>query len=287
MIVKGMKYMLRTMVTATNTLGQLQTQLDTISNNIANSNTVGYKAQQAKFQELLYQQYENDKLDKTLRQSPVGIRYGVGSHITQIASNETQGSLQNTNRDLDFAMTKPNMYFNVLMPDGDGTKQAYTRQGNFYVSPIENGSLLLVTSEGYPVANSNGEFITLPDGVESFTLSPQGRLNANYPDGQTIPVDLGVTEIHKPQVMEKINGGAYIAEPDDLEALGYNEADIFTNLNGVNRSRIAMQNGYLEQSNVDLSREMTDLIATQRSYQFNSRAVTIADQMLGLINGIR
>ena len=279
--------MLRTMVTATNTLGQLQTQLDTISNNIANSSTVGYKSQQAKFQELLYQQYDNDKLDKTLRQSPVGIRYGVGAHITQIASNEKQGSLQSTGRDLDFAMTEPNMYFNVLMPDGDDTKQVYTRQGNFYVSPIENGTLLLVTSEGYPVADSNGDAITLPDGIESFTLSSEGRLNASYPDGQVISVDLGVTEIHKTQVMEKINGGAYFAEPNNLAQLGYTEADIFTNLNGANRSRIAMQNGYLEQSNVDLSREMTDLIATQRSYQFNSRAVTLADQMLGLINGIR
>ncbi|MER1998528.1 MAG: flagellar hook-basal body protein [Lysinibacillus sp.] len=279
--------MLRTMVTATNTLGQLQTQLDTISNNIANSNTVGYKAQQAKFQELLYQQYNNDKLDKTLRQSPVGIRYGVGAHITQIASNEKQGSLQSTGRDLDFAMTTPNMYFNVLMPDGDNIKEVYTRQGNFYVSPIEEGTLMLVTSEGYPVADANGEPITLPDGITNFTMSPQGRLNAAYPDGQVISIDLGVTEIHKVQVMEKINGGAYIAAPENLQELGYIEADIFTNLNGANRTRISMQNGYLEQSNVDLSREMTDMIATQRSYQFNSRAVTIADQMLGLINGIR
>lgn len=275
------------MVTATNTLGQLQTQLDTISNNIANSNTVGYKAQQAKFQELLYQQFNNDKLDPTLRQSPVGIRYGVGAHISQIASNETQGSLQSTGRDLDFAMMEANTYFNVLMPDGDDMKQAYTRQGNFYVSPIDDGTLMLVTSEGYPVADANGEAITLPDGVSNFTVGKEGRLNAAYPDGQTISIDLGVTEIHKAQVMEKINGGAYIAEPENLQQLGYTEDDIFTNLNGANRARISMQSGYLEQSNVDLSREMTDLISTQRSYQFNSRAVTIADQMLGLINGIR
>ena len=279
--------MLRTMVTATNTLGQLQTQLDTISNNIANSNTVGYKAQQAKFQELLYQQYNNDKLDKTLRQSPVGIRYGVGAHVSQIASNEKQGNIVSTGRDLDFAMTKENMYFNVLMPDGDGTKQVYTRQGNFYVSPVQDGTLALVTSEGYAVADSNGDIITLPDGVSSFTLSKEGQLNANYSDGQVITINLGVTEIHKAQVMEKVNGGAYIAPPENLQALGYTEADIFTNLNGENRTRIAMQSGYLEQSNVDLSREMAELISTQRSYQFNSRAVTIADQMLGLINGIR
>jgi flagellar basal-body rod protein FlgG len=279
--------MLRTMMTATNTLGQLQTQLDTISNNIANSSTVGYKSQQAKFQELLYQEYNNDKLDKTTRQSPVGIRYGVGAFVSQISSNEAQGSLQSTGRDLDIAMTKENMYFNVLMPDGDGTKQVYTRQGNFYVSPLENGDLMLVTSEGYAVADNEGNPITFPEGIESFTVSPTGTLTANYSNSQPIQVELGVTEMHKPQVMEKINGGAYIGEPSNLAALGYTQADLYTNLNGANRERVSMQNGYLESSNVDLSKEMSDLIATQRSYQFNSRAVTIADQMLGLINGIR
>ena len=97
--------MIRTMNTAANTLGQLQVQLDTISNNIANSSTVGYKTKQANFQELLYQQFNNDTQDPTLRQSPVGIRYGVGAHVSQIQSNESQGSLQLTGRNLDFAFT--------------------------------------------------------------------------------------------------------------------------------------------------------------------------------------
>src|SRR4051812_38409802 len=119
--------MLRTMVTATNTLSQMQAQLDNISNNISNSNTHGYKTKQANFSEMLYQQYENDELDKTLRQSPVGIRYGVGAQISQIQANQSQGSLQMTDRDLDFALTKEGQYFNVLMPDGEGTRTAYTR----------------------------------------------------------------------------------------------------------------------------------------------------------------
>ena len=72
--------MIRTMNTAANTLGQLQVQLDTISHNIANSGTNGYKTKQVNFQELLYQQFNNDKQDPAVRQSPVGIRYGVGAH---------------------------------------------------------------------------------------------------------------------------------------------------------------------------------------------------------------
>lgn len=278
--------MLRTMITATNTLGQLQTKLDTISNNIANSSTAGYKTKQATFQELLYQQYNNDKQDKTLRQSPVGIRYGVGAHISQIQTNQSQGALQKTDRDLDFAITKENQYFNVLMPDGDGTRMAYTRQGNFYVTPVQDGTVMLVSGDGYPVADENGNAITFRDDVSGFTLSSEGTLNVNYNDGTSATVALGVTRITKPQVMEQL-AGTYIAVPNNLNELGYAEGDILTNMQGENRAGIGMEMGMLESSNVDVSQEMTDLISTQRSYQFNARAVTIADQMLGLINGIR
>ena len=276
--------MIRTMNTAANTLGQLQIQLDTISNNIANSNTVGYKTKQANFQELLYQQFNNDEQDPTVRQSPVGIRYGVGAHVSQIQSNENQGSLQITGRNLDFAFTQPNQYFNVAMQDGS---TAYTRQGNFYMSPQGDGTNLLVTGDGYPVLSANGTSITFPEGVSGFTMSEAGTLNVGYPDGQVIQFDLAATEITKPQVMEHLNNGAYISLPNNLQELGYAEGDVLTELQGLNRNEVSMQIGTLESSNVDLSKEMTDLIAAQRSYQFNSRAITIADQMLGLINGIR
>ena len=276
--------MIRTMNTAANTLGQLQIQLDTISNNIANSNTVGYKTKQANFQELLYQQFNNDEQDPTVRQSPVGIRYGVGAHVSQIQSNENQGSLQLTGRNLDFAFTQSNQYFNVAMQDGS---TAYTRQGNFYMSPQGDGTNLLVTGDGYPVLSANGTSITFPEGVSEFTMSEAGTLNVGYPDGQVIQFDLAVTEITKPQVMEHLNNGAYISLPNNLQELGYAEGDVLTELQGLNRNEVSMQIGTLESSNVDVSKEMTDLIAAQRSYQFNSRAITIADQMLGLINGIR
>lgn len=121
--------MLRTMITATNTLGQLQSQIDTISNNISNSNTAGYKANEATFSELLYQQFNNEEMDRTVRNSPVGIRYGVGAYIGQIQTNFSQGSLQTTNRDLDLAFTKEKQYFNILMPNGeDGQRLVYSRQ---------------------------------------------------------------------------------------------------------------------------------------------------------------
>ncbi|KOP77822.1 flagellar hook-basal body protein [Lysinibacillus sp. FJAT-14745] len=279
--------MLRTMITATNTMGQLQNKLDTISNNIANSNTLGYKAQEATFNELLYQQFNNDKLDRADRQSPIGIRYGSGAKLGQIQSNQKQGSLQTTNRDLDLAFTKPKQYFNILMPDGEnGTKTVYTRQGDFYLSPLNNGTVMVVTADGYPLANATGQAITLPANVKNFAIRNGGVLEASYPNGDVIRTDVAVTEFQKPQLMEKVSG-AYVGLPNNLAQLGYTQAEVVTELQGANRQQIGMQSGSLEMSNVNLSKEMTDLIQTQRSYQFNARAVTLADQMLGLINGIR
>ena len=86
--------MIRTMTTATNTLNQLQSQLDIIGNNLANSSTHGYKSSDAKFQEMLYQQFNNDKADTAPRQSPLGIRYGSGAVLGQAQMNWKVGSLQ-------------------------------------------------------------------------------------------------------------------------------------------------------------------------------------------------
>ena len=279
--------MLRTMVTATNTLSQIQQQLDTISSNIANSNTHGYKAQQANFSEMLYQQFNNDEYDRTVRDTPVGIRYGVGAQIGQIQSNQSQGSIQITDRDLDFALTTKNQYFNVLMQNDAGeVRTAYTRNGSFYVTPTEPGIVSLVNSDGYQVADANGQPITFPDDVSQFTMNSDGSLLANYENGTTLSFQLGISSLQKPQVMEQLQGGTYIGLPENLDELGYTEQQVLTDLQGANR-QVGIQKGALEMSNVDLSKEMTNLIQAQRSYQFNTRAVTIADQMLGLINGIR
>lgn len=279
--------MLRTMVTATNTLSQIQQQLDTISSNIANSNTHGYKAQQANFSEMLYQQFNNDEYDRTVRDTPVGIRYGVGAQIGQIQSNQSQGSIQITDRDLDFALTTKNQYFNVLMQNDAGeVRTAYTRNGSFYVTPTEPGIVSLVNSDGYQVADANGQPITFPDDVSQFTMNSDGSLLANYENGTTLSFQLGISSLQKPQVMEQLQGGTYIGLPENLDELGFTAQQVLTDLQGANR-QVGIQKGALEMSNVDLSKEMTNLIQAQRSYQFNTRAVTIADQMLGLINGIR
>ncbi|WP_096550340.1 flagellar hook-basal body protein [Ureibacillus thermosphaericus] len=279
--------MLRTMLTATNSLHQVQHQIDTISNNIANVNTAGYKAKEARFSEMLYQEYLNTRKDEQApRLTPPGIRYGVGAKISQIQTNNAQGSLQNTDRDLDFAFTKERQYFNILMPnENNEINMVYSRQGNFYVTPVEDGQVMLVNADGYAVADSYGNPIIFRDDVEKFILNENGTLQVNFINGDEQSFLLGVTEIHLPQVMEQT--GSYIMVPANIDELGYDENDILTNLVGFGRENIGLENQKLEMSNVNLTKEMTNLLQAQRSYQFNSRAITIADQMLGLINGIR
>ncbi|MFC5557570.1 flagellar hook-basal body protein [Ureibacillus thermophilus] len=279
--------MLRTMLTATNSLNQIQKQMDTISNNIANVDTIGYKAKEARFSEMLYQEYVNTRKDTAARLTPEGIRYGVGARVSQIQTNNAQGSLKTTDRDLDFAFTKERQYFNILMPNENGEiNMVYSRQGNFYVSPINDEQVMLVTAEGYAVADSNGNPIVFNDNVKSFTLRENGSLVVNYNDDTEETFQLGVTEIQLPQVMEAVSG-PYLALPANFDELGYDENDILTNLVGIVRENIGLENQKLEMSNVNLSKEMTNLIQAQRTYQFNARAITIADQMMGLINGIR
>ncbi|MEK4496964.1 flagellar hook-basal body protein [Ureibacillus sp. FSL W8-0352] len=279
--------MLRTMLTATNALHQVQHQIDTISNNIANVNTAGYKAKEARFSEMLYQEYLNTRKDEQApRLTPPGIRYGVGAKISQIQTNNAQGSLQNTDWDLDFAFTKERQYFNILMPnENNEINMVYSRQGNFYVTPVEDGQVMLVNADGYAVADSYGNPIIFRDDVEKFILNENGTLQVKFINGDEQSFLLGVTEIHLPQVMEQT--GLYIMIPANLDELGYDENDILTNLVGFGRENIGLENQKLEMSNVNLTKEMTNLLQAQRSYQFNSRAITIADQMLGLINGIR
>ena len=170
--------------------------------------------------------------------------------------------------------------------DAGETRTAYTRNGSFYVSPTEPGIVTLVNSDGYQVSDVNGQAITFPDNATQFTMDSDGTLVVNYANGQPQRFQLAVTSLQKPQVMENLQGGTYIGLPENLDELGYTEAEILTDLQGANR-QVGIQKGALEMSNVDLSKEMTNLIQAQRSYQFNTRAVTIADQMLGLINGIR
>lgn len=278
--------MIRSMSTAVNTMNQLQHQIDNIGNNLANAATNGYKTNETNFQEMLYQQFNNDKADTAERQSPAGIRYGVGAMLGSAHMNWKVGSLQMTGRDLDFALTEPKQYFNLLMPSENGEQTVYTRAGNFYISPVAGGNVMLVNGEGYPVADSAGQPITFADNVKGYQMQPGGVLEVTQNDGTTDRIQMGVTTLERPNLMTRLSSTDF-ALPTNLAELGVTAADVLTEMNGAERNRIGMENQKLEASNVNYEKEMTDLINVQRSYQFNARTVTLADQMLGLINSIR
>lgn len=278
--------MIRSMSTAVNTMNQLQHQIDNIGNNLANAATNGYKTNETNFQEMLYQQFNNDKADTAERQSPAGIRYGVGAMLGSAHMNWKVGFLQMTGRDLDFALTEPKQYFNIIMPTENGEQTVYTRAGNFYISPVAGGNVMLVNGEGYPVADSAGQPITFADNAKGYNMLPGGVLEVTQNDGTTDRIQMGVTTLERPNLMTRLSSTDF-ALPTNLADLGVTAADVLTEMNGAERNRIGMENQKLEASNVNYEKEMTDLINVQRSYQFNARTVTLADQMLGLINSIR
>jgi flagellar basal-body rod protein FlgG len=265
------------MITATNTLSQLQKQMDIISNNLANLDTTGYKSKQATFSDLLVQQVNNqpDAGKEVGRITPVGIRQGTGARLSQSQMNMSQGSFKQTDRDLDTAFQLPEQYYKVRVQN---TVQ-YTRNGALELSPVAANETMLVTSDGNSILDDKNNPIIITGDPQKIDITQNGVMNVAMTGGSIESFNLGVVQINKPQFFEQ-KGGSMIGLPDNVPVPN----GVLTELP---REQISIGQRVLEQSNVDMSKEMTDLLNVQRSYQFQSRAVTIADQMMGLINGIR
>ena len=279
---------MRTMLTASNTLGQLQKQMDVISHNIANVDTTGYKKQSATFTDLLVQQFHNqpDAANERGRLTPNGIRQGSGAKLAQIMTIMTQGGLKTTERELDAAFTKEGQFFRISVQTESGMEVQYTRDGSFYVTPVSDNELMLVTSDGNPVLDENNDLIVINGQAKEYKISPNGSMIVSMDNGNEQSFNLGVSLVNKPQFLE-LKGNNLLGLPENVADFNVEIDEIVTELTGLDRDQISIQQGALEQSNVDISKEMTDLIQVQRSYQFQARSINMADQMLGLINGIR
>ncbi|MGD7053928.1 flagellar hook-basal body protein [Sutcliffiella horikoshii] len=276
--------MSRIMLNATNTMNQLQKQLDTISHNIANVETVGYKNRQTSFQELLVQQSNNQSLNQyeTIRNTPMGIRMSSGAGLAQTKLNLSQGSLKTTDRMLDFALAKEDQFFTVQVTENGETSTQFTRNGVFYLSPINNTEVMLVTAEGHPVLGTNGQPIVLPENVKEVRLQPEGVILADLTNGQAVARELGMAQVIRPQMLQARPGSLFALPPAEVA----NPQDVVGFIQGAERNEISIKQGMLEQSNVDLASEMTEMTLMQRSYQFNARSVQFGDQMMGLVNGL-
>lgn len=278
----------RTMITATNTLTQLQKQMDIVSHNMANIDTTGFKRREASFTDLLFQQFNNQRNAnaEVNRLTPNGIRQGVGAKLAQSQIVMTQGSIKQTDRPLDLAFTGEGQYFRVLEQGENGTNVRYTRDGAFYITPLSADEVMLVTGKGYPVLDENNNPITIRGPVKEYQVTENGRFIAMMENDTTSEFNLGVVLVKKPQFLEQ-KGDNLLGLPENFADLNVAENEILTELNGPLREQITMQQRALEQSNVEMSKEMTELMNLQRSYQFQSRSISIADQMMGLVNGIR
>ncbi|MGF7153922.1 flagellar basal-body rod protein FlgG [Novosphingobium gossypii] len=249
-------------IASTGMLAQ-QTNVDVISNNIANMNTTGFKRQRAEFQDLLYQQEARPgaatSSDGT--KVPTGIQIGAGVKTGGVYRITEQGALTNTGNQYDMAIDGEG-YFQVMLPSGD---LAYTRAGSFQLS--DQGEL--VTTDGYRVQPD----ITIPQGAVSVSVSKTGEVQVKL-DGQVEMQTVGQLEL-----ATFINQAGLAAVGDNLfKETGASGQPIVSTPGQPGYGTLSQ--GFIEASNVNPVSEITSLITAQRAYEMNSRVLKTADEML-------
>ena len=250
--------------TAATGMAAQELSVQVISNNIANLRTTGFKKQTASFQDLLYQHVVRVGAQASSQGTilPVGIDIGGGVKVVGTPRSMTQGTLSQTGNDLDLAITGEG-FFKILMPDG--TFQ-YTRDGTFQMDNTGR----IVNAQGNPVQPT----ITIPQNASGISINTQGQVSVTLPGSSTTSTIIGQLSLTR-----FINKGG-------LLPIGNN---LFTDTpsSGPPQDGLATAEGYgninqgsLEQANVDVVSEMSNLIAAQRAYEMNAKVITAADQML-------
>jgi flagellar basal-body rod protein FlgG len=245
-----------------------QTNMDVISNNLANINTTGFKKMRPVFADLLYEdQTQAGGFTSQATNYPSGLQQGTGANVVATEPMVTQGSLEQTGNALDMAINGQG-YFQILLPSG---QIAYTRDGSFQVSAQGQ----VVTAKGYQLQPP----ITIPRNAQSVTIGTDGTVSVQI-QNQTQPSQVGLIQL------------ANFINPAGLQNTGSNLA-IQTQASGAPITGQPSQNGlgtvaqgYLEGSNVSVVDEMIDMIATQRAYELNTEAAKGVDQMLSYLTQV-
>lgn len=254
--------MIRSLWIAKTGLDAQQTNMDVVSNNLANVSTNGFKRSRAVFEDLLYQTMRQPGAQSSQQtQVPSGFQLGVGVRPVATERIHTQGNLQKTENPLDVAVNGKG-FFQILMPDGS---TAYTRDGSFQVD--SQGQL--VTASGYPVQPA----ITVPADALSVTVARDGTVSVVQPGSAA------ATQVGSLQLANFINPAGLQSLGENLYAETAASGAPAANTPGTNGLGTLNQ-GYVETSNVNVVEEMVNMIQTQRSYEINSKAVTVSDQML-------
>ncbi|WP_297772876.1 flagellar basal-body rod protein FlgG [uncultured Roseovarius sp.] len=247
-----------------------QMRVETISNNLANMSTTGYNARRAEFADLHYQQLARagtiNAADGTVL--PTGVQLGLGVRPSAISVQLSQGSLSQTNGDLDVAIDGSG-YLEVTLPSGQA---AFTRDGALKRS----ADGVIVNSDGFPVAPE----ITIPEDARSISINAEGEVFGFFQDTA------------EAQQLGQLNLAGF-TNAKGLEAIGNNlfietEASGPANVTTAGQDGLGtLRQGYLEDSSVDPVREITELIEAQRGYELNAKVITAADQMLSATTQVR
>lgn len=255
-------------------LNALSTKIDMIANNIANINTIGFKAQRANFEDLLYQEKAQPGVENANGdERPSGIHVGLGVRVASPHRDFQQGPPTETGRQLDW-MVEGDGFFAVDILDNDGTGIGYTRAGNFFIN--SNGDIVL--------GNTDGPLLDPPINVPQDSLRVQvtrdGRVMAFQP-GQPQPAQIGqiqLTSFINPNGLSPLGNNVFVETAASGPPIQGNPGD--DNLGTVIQ-------GFQESSNVDPVRELIELIKSQRAFELNSQTIQAADETLRVVGQLR
>jgi flagellar basal-body rod protein FlgG len=261
--------MIRALYSAASGMRAQEMNVDNIANNLANANTVGYKARRAQFQDLMYQsvlQPGTASGQQTI--IPTGLQLGLGTRPTSNEVIFTQGAFSETDNPLDLVIQGEG-FFQILQPNGE---IAYTRCGQFQLD--KNGNL--VTASGYLLQPQ----ITIPAGAQQITIAADGTVSYTLAN-QTAAQQAGQIQLanfQNPGGLNSLGGGLYTYTDSS--------GDPVLDVPGGSAGMGTLLQGYVEQSNVSIVDEFVNLIEAQRGYEANSKVVSAADQMYQQINSL-
>jgi flagellar hook protein FlgE len=268
----GSESMLRSLYSGISGMRGFQTKLDVIGNNIANVNTVGFKAGRVMFKDILSQTISGITAPEEGERGGVNAKQvGLGVTLGSIDTVHTPGSAMTTNVVTDLRIDGDGFF--AVSTSEDQEIPYLTRAGNFTL----DGNRQLVTGDGLFVQAVGGGNIVLDEEVTAFSIAQDGSIIAVGADGSSEPtgIQIGVVKVANPGALEKIGGNMYRfnanANPDDLEITAAADAEVGTG---------SLVSGQLEMSNVDLTNEFSEMIVAQRGFQANSRIITTSDEVL-------
>jgi flagellar basal-body rod protein FlgG len=254
--------MIRSLWISKTGLDAQQTQLDVISNNLANVSTNGYKRSRAVFEDLLYQTLRQPGAKSSQQTDiPEGLQIGTGVRPISTVRVHTQGNLQQTGNQFDVAINGQG-FLQIQMPDGTN---AYTRDGSLHMDAQGQ----LVTSNGFPVSPA----VTIPANAQSVTIAQDGTISVTL-QGSAVPQQVGSL-----QLANFINSAGLQAIGQNLYVETAASGTPSTGTPGSNGLGLLSQ-GYVETSNVNVVEELVNMIQTQRAYEINSKAITTSDEIL-------